>query len=78
MPTVLIVNGYRFFFFSLDRNEPIHIHVEKGEGYAKYWLKPIQLASSRGFRQHELSTIRLLIEENTKVFIKAWKQHFGN
>jgi hypothetical protein len=26
MPTVLRVGGYRFFFVSLDRSEPPHIH----------------------------------------------------
>ncbi len=31
MPTVLLINGYRFFFFSNEGNEPRHIHVEKGD-----------------------------------------------
>jgi hypothetical protein len=29
MPAVLRIKGYRFFFFSNEGNEPIHIHVEK-------------------------------------------------
>ncbi len=44
MPTVLRKKGYRFFFFSSDRREPPHLHVEKGEGNAKFWLDPIVLA----------------------------------
>ncbi len=32
MPTVLRIRGYRFFFFSLEGNEPPHIHVEQAEG----------------------------------------------
>ncbi|MBE0499452.1 MAG: DUF4160 domain-containing protein [Campylobacterales bacterium] len=28
MPTVLRINGFRFFFFS-DEHLPLHIHVEK-------------------------------------------------
>lgn len=31
MPTVLRVDGYRFFFYSNEGNEPPHIHVESGE-----------------------------------------------
>jgi hypothetical protein len=36
MPTVLNINGYRLFFFSNEKNEPIHIHIEKAENYAKF------------------------------------------
>jgi hypothetical protein len=31
MPTVLTVKGFRFFFFSLEGNEPPHIHIEHGD-----------------------------------------------
>lgn len=31
MPTVLYFYGWRFFFYSNEGNEPIHIHAEKGE-----------------------------------------------
>lgn len=46
MPTVLRVAGYRFFFFSNERREPAHIHVERAEAYAKFWLTPVSLAGS--------------------------------
>ena len=29
MPTALRSNGIRFFFYSLENNEPRHIHVER-------------------------------------------------
>ena len=35
MPTVLLVEGYRFFFFSNEGQEPPHVHVRKGGGVAK-------------------------------------------
>lgn len=38
MPTVLRVGPYRFSFFSIDANEPEHIHVRRGRSKAKYWL----------------------------------------
>ena len=28
MPTVLRIDGHRFFFYSLEGQEPPHIHVE--------------------------------------------------
>lgn len=77
MPTVLILKGYRFFFFSLDRVEPVHIHVEKGDSYAKFWLTPISLARSKGFRQHELTEIRKIVERKHKLFLEKWNEHFS-
>jgi hypothetical protein len=50
MPTVFYFNGYRFFFFSNENDEPIHIHVEKGEGAAKYWLDPVEEVYSYGLK----------------------------
>jgi len=35
MPTVLLINGFRFFFYSNENNEPIHIHVTKGNAEGK-------------------------------------------
>jgi len=40
MPTVLVVDGYKFKFFSNENNELPHIHITKGDGNAKYWLVP--------------------------------------
>ena len=54
MPEVLRTRGFRFFFFSREAHEPRHIHVERAEKYGKFWLEPIELAKSRGFRSHEL------------------------
>lgn len=38
MPTVLILSGWRLFFYANERNEPIHIHCQKGDMECKYWL----------------------------------------
>ena len=46
MPTVLKIKGYRFFFLSLEGREPAHIHIEKGDRVAKFWLNPLNLAST--------------------------------
>ena len=78
MPTVLKARAYRFFFFSLEGNEPPHIHVENGDKVAKFWLKPINLASSTGFRSHELTKIRAIVIEHSAMFLEKWNEHFGN
>jgi len=69
MPTVLIIRNYRFFFFSNERLEPKHIHVECDSNYAKFWLDPISLAKSKGFKAHELTSIHKMIDENKNSFL---------
>jgi hypothetical protein len=76
MPTVLRVKGYRFFFFSLDSSEKPHIHVEKVGKYVKYWLLPVELAHNRGFRSHELTEIRKLVQENESLIEEKWHEYF--
>ena len=77
MPEVLRVRGYRFFFFSREGTEPCHIHIQQAERYAKFWLEPIELAESRGFRSSDLRELHNLIEEHRQSFIIAWDEHFN-
>lgn len=77
MPTVLRFSGFRFFFYSLEGSEPPHIHVEHGDRVAKFWLNPINLAESHGFRAHELNRLRALVIEHRASFTEAWNAHFG-
>ena len=77
MPTVLRVRGYRFFFFSLEGSEPPHIHVEQAERIAKFWLNPLALAMSRGFRSSELTELNCIVEENLEFFAEKWNEYFS-
>ena len=77
MPTVLRTAGFRLFFYSLERSGPPHIHVEHGDRVAKFWLDPISLAESHGFRRHELNRLRLLVIEHRVSLMEAWNAHFG-
>lgn len=69
MPTVLREGGYRFFF-SREDDEPPHIHVEHGDKLAKFGLDPVELASARRFRTHELGALRLLVIEYRERFLR--------
>lgn len=42
MPVVFRERGFRFFFYSNEGSprEPVHIHVEKDDVEAKFWLNP--------------------------------------
>ena len=77
MPALLRIRGYRFFFYSLEGREPSHIHVAHAGRYAKFWLEPVSLAENRGFRGHELTEIRQIVEENQQFFQEKWHEYFG-
>ena len=77
MPEVLRIGGFRFFFFSREGREPRHIHVEQAERYAKFWLEPVALAESRGFRGAQRRELYSLIAQNREKFILAWDEHFS-
>ena len=76
MPTVLRILGFRFFFFSNEGNEPPHIHVEKGDDAAKFWLQPVELANSYGFNAMQINQLRKLVLENQELFINKWNEYF--
>ncbi len=77
MPTVLRSGPYRFFFYASDRDEPVHIHVERDEKVAKYWLDPARLQNSGGFNRLELKQILLIIKKNQASLMEAWNEYFG-
>jgi hypothetical protein len=77
MPTVLIIGPYRFFFYSDDRDEPPHIHIERDNHKAKFWLQPVRLQNSGGFKRKELNRIQALIEENQVRFLEEWNEYFS-
>ena len=77
MPTVLRTGPYRFFFYASDRDEPPHVHVEREDHIAKFWLDPIRLQRSRGFNRVELRRIQRLINENHAQLLEAWHGYFG-
>ena len=78
MPTILRVAGYRFFFWSNERQEPAHIHVEQAERLAKFWLAPVALAANVGFRSAELTALLRLVAEHRPLFQEQWDEHFGH
>lgn len=77
MPTVRKVGPYRFFFYSNEGNEPVHIHVQRERRLAKFWLEPVALVRNVGFTAQELRKIERLVGENRDQFAEAWHEYFG-
>ena len=65
MPIVFRHGGFKFFFYSNegDPREPVHIHIRKGDGEAKFWLMPVSVASSDGFDARTLRDRAKLVDE---------------
>ncbi|MGB0129954.1 MAG: DUF4160 domain-containing protein [Rhodocyclaceae bacterium] len=76
MPTVLRVGPYRFFFFASDRGEPAHIHVEREDSIAKFWLDPVRLNSSGGLSRAEIRQIEKLVSKYQSELLEAWNDYF--
>ena len=77
MPTVLRAGPFRFFFYAGDRAEPPHIHVDRDDSEAKFWLDPVRLEQSSGFRGKEINQINKLVEEHRQHFLESWNEFFN-
>ena len=43
-----------------------------------FWLDPVRLANSGGYRRAELLEIERLVRENQPLLREAWNEYFGN
>ena len=76
-PAVFTTHGFRFFFYS-DEEDRMHVHVEKGEAEAKFWLEPtIELASAYDCKPKTLKAMLRIVEERQNDIKHAWREHFG-
>jgi len=78
LPTILRSGPYRFFFYSADQDEPPHIHVEREDSQAKFWLDPVELEWNGGFARYEIRRIEGIIEESGELLLREWHEYFGN
>jgi hypothetical protein len=77
MPTVLRVGPYRFYFYSHEPNEPPHIHIDRDELSAKFWLDPVQLARNLGFSPKDLRIIEEMVVEHQQDIQEKWDGYFN-
>jgi hypothetical protein len=78
VPTIKGIPGaYRFYFFSFDCTEPMHVHVQRENRLCKFWLAPLALARNHGFSPAELNRIRRTIGSHLPRIMEAWHEHCG-
>ncbi|MGE0610652.1 MAG: DUF4160 domain-containing protein, partial [Pirellulales bacterium] len=60
-----------------DGGEPPHVHVERDDCEAKFWINPVRLERSRGFIAKELRQIREIVMGNQRGFLESWNEYFN-
>ena len=83
MPNLFTVSGYKIYFWSNENNEPIHVHVSKGQptpNSTKIWLTSAGgcILADNGSRipQNELNKLMEFISAQFFLICNEWKKHF--
>ena len=74
MPTLLNEKGFKFFFYA-NEHEPKHIHVMKGEGFAKIELGSFKVVQNY-LKTQELKQALEIVKKNDKDFERIWNEWF--
>ncbi len=75
MPTLLIADGFKFFFYA-NEHEPKHIHVSKGNDYAKIELNSFKVVSNF-MKPKELKKIMVIMKKHNDTFEAKWDEWFS-
>ncbi len=78
MPTVLIKDGFRFFFYSREGNEPPHIHIIGKGGEMKVWLDSLDISKVYNLSPKEQRIVLEIVVSNVETFKKAWENFHGS
>ncbi len=79
MPTVLRIGQYRFYFYSHDLiHEPPHVHIDRDDLSAKFWLNPVALARNLGFSAIELRRIERQVSIHQSELLERWYAEYGH
>jgi hypothetical protein len=75
MPTLLIHEGFKFFFYA-NEHQPLIIHVEKGNGYARIELSTLNVTENY-FKTAELKKVLTLVDIHRDFFVEKWYEFFS-
>jgi meiotically up-regulated gene 157 (Mug157) protein len=78
MPTILMLLGWRLFFYANEGNEPPHVHCRKGDMECKYWIDienfDIQEAYSFRLSPKDKREIRKILFQNLDYIMDQWQK----
>jgi hypothetical protein len=76
MPEIFRAEGYVVFFYANEGNEPVHVHVRRAGGFAKFWIEPLELAYAKGLKTQEIARAEELIAEHRQIILTRWHEAF--
>lgn len=75
MPTVFELFGIRAFIIPGD-HEPIHVHIECGDGFAKVQIMPdVKVIKQNGIKPAKMKKILNLVEDFRDEIVGVWKSN---
>ena len=78
-PTLLREGPYRIYIYSYDCQEPRHVHVDREDKSAKFWLDPaVVLAVNYGYSRAELRRIEQLVAQHLTLLRERWDEFCGS
>ncbi len=81
MPTVLLMRGWRVFFYADEGEEPIHVHAKKGDAECKLWLRTelldVNEAWAHGMTPRLRREIREIVFAHFDLILVEWNNRFG-
>lgn len=74
MPTLLLLEGFKFFFYA-NEHEPKHIHVMKGGDFAKIELESLQVVKNY-MKPTDIKKALAIVAEHKDEFERKWDEYF--
>ncbi|WP_034436929.1 DUF4160 domain-containing protein [Candidatus Contendibacter odensensis] len=75
MPTLLLQEGFKFFFYA-NEHEPKHIHVEKAGEFAKIEWATLHVVHNY-MKPKDLKKVLSIVEANKESFERKWDEYFN-
>ena len=82
-PSLFTIGSYKIFFWSNENNEPIHVHITKGQPNAnatKIWLTKnggcIVASNKERIPDRELNELLEIVQAQYFLICAEWKKHF--
>ena len=78
MPTILVLFGWRLFFYANEGNEPMHVHCRKGDMECKFWIIDdsfdIVETFAYGMSPKDKREVRQIVFQHFDYIVDEWRK----